>query len=339
MKILVVFTGGTIGSSVNSEGFFAPTEQNGYRLLELYKEVCEKGQIRPLNYVAEKIEIDTVAPYTTLSENLNGWHVEQLVACLEEYVKEDYEGIIVTHGTDTLQYTAAALGYAFGNDTIPIVLVSSNYILDDERANGLANFVGAVEFISQKAGRGVFVSYQNTGEITKFHRGTRLMAHPVYEDGVFSVGDQYYASLADGKIVPNPIFAERADETDTVKTGWSEHESGVLWLNPHPGMSYPVLDASVKAVLFSTYHSGTICTDSMQWKSFMEEASKKQIPVFLTGAIKEAVYESTKPLKSLGVQILPKGAPIAMCVKLAMGIALGVDLHDLMYKSLGGDVM
>ena len=63
---------------------------------------------------------------------------------LAKYIKEQiesekYDGIIITHGTDTLQYTSAMLGYMFDDVSIPIVLVSSNYVLEDKRANGLIN--------------------------------------------------------------------------------------------------------------------------------------------------------------------------------------------------------
>ena len=53
---------------------------------------------------------------------------------------ENYEGIIVTTGTDTLAYSSAALGYAFGELSVPMVTVSANYPLSDERSNGFSNF-------------------------------------------------------------------------------------------------------------------------------------------------------------------------------------------------------
>lgn len=66
-----------------------------------------------------------------------------------------YDGIVVTHGTDTLQYTSAFLAYIFDGLNVPIVLVSANYPLDDSRSNGFENFVGAIDFIKSGSGNGV----------------------------------------------------------------------------------------------------------------------------------------------------------------------------------------
>ena len=87
-------------------------------------------------------------PYRILSENMNAGYVNRLADCVRKVMaRNDSEGIIITHGTDTLQYTAALLSYVFGTDCVPVLLVSSDFPLEDERANGMANFMRAVEFI------------------------------------------------------------------------------------------------------------------------------------------------------------------------------------------------
>jgi len=82
---------------------------------------------------------------------------QTLITAIEAQHPEHYDGIIITHGTDTLAYTAAALSFYFNAIKIPILLVSSDYPLDDSKANGLDNFMCAVEFIRQKCGQ-VFLS-------------------------------------------------------------------------------------------------------------------------------------------------------------------------------------
>ena len=138
MKFGVVFTGGTIGSRVDDSGYISPITETPYLLLEQYREMCRNKK--------EEITFVTKKPYTILSENLSGRELEQLISCIGELLKEkELEGIIVTHGTDTLQYTAATLGYIFSWVKLPIILVSSNYVLDDIRANGLTNFYIVIE--------------------------------------------------------------------------------------------------------------------------------------------------------------------------------------------------
>ena len=151
MNILVIFTGGTIGSAV-SDGWISPSDDMKYLLLEKYREKT-----------GDDIEFDTLNPYTILSENLTAEYLNMLTDCVKKNISL-YDGIIVAHGSDTLQYTAAALSLVLGNDIVPVMLVSSNYPLEDERANGTDNFIAATEFITAKAGKGVFISYKNKNE-------------------------------------------------------------------------------------------------------------------------------------------------------------------------------
>ena len=108
---------------------------------------------------------------------------------------EKYDGIIVTHGTDTLPYSAAALSYALGNDCIPVCIVSSNYPISDERANGIDNLHGAIRLMEsgyttgetgnddKDAGIhcGVFVSYRNHDGVIYIHRASRLLETAAFQ--------------------------------------------------------------------------------------------------------------------------------------------------------------
>ena len=339
MKILVVFTGGTIGSSVNGDGYFSPDRKKSYRLLELYKKYCSSTNNKLPKWDGEELSFDTVEPYTILSENLDMIYAQKLVHCISQNLKKDYDGIIVTHGSDTLQYTAAILGYAFGNDTIPIMLVASNYILDDMRANGVDNFAGAVEFIRQHAGRGVFVSYRNTGEHTHFHRATRLIAHAPYSDYLSSVDNIYYGSFCYGRIDQNQLYKEREDECQCLCTEWNNLRASIAWLNVHPAMAFPKLENGLKAILVSSYHSGTMNTASARWNAYFRTAAEKGIPVFLTGASEGMSYESTRAYEENGIQVLPKMSPIAAYIKLLLGTITEMDYKEYMSKSLGGDLL
>lgn len=328
MKILVVFTGGTIGSSVGIDGYFSPDGAKGYRLIDMYrKENSDKS-----------VEFDTVEPYRTLSELLNGTHLQKLIDCIKENVTKDYDGIIVTHGTDTLQFSASALGFALGNNTMPVVLVSSNYILEDSRMNGLANFSAAVDFICGKFGKGVFVSYQNKNEGTTIHRGTRLISHAPYSDLVFSVDNSFYGRFENGVFNKNSEFKEKDDEMDCLCKCFEGENSSVLWLTPYPGINWSKLDTDYKAVLLSSYHSGTMNTQNKELHTYLEKNMKNNIPVFVSGAILGTTYESRKIYDSLGLKILPETSPVSSYIKLCMAIEAGCDLNKIMQLSLGGDI-
>ncbi len=162
MKLLTVFTGGTISCSV-SDGVLAPDSQNGSYLLGLARQAGVRD------------DFETVQPFSVLSENMTPDCLRQLRRCITERLGEGYDGVLVTHGTDTLAYTAAYLDFVLGAQDTPVVLVSANYPLRDSRSNGLQNFVAAVEFL-RTGKRGVFVAYHNTGDSrTTIHRGREVL--------------------------------------------------------------------------------------------------------------------------------------------------------------------
>lgn len=91
------------------------------KLIDMYEKSAKENRTYQTK---EKIEFDMESPYQELSENNTGKQIFTLASYLNEKTGKDcgYDGIIITHGTDTLQYTAAALGYMFGDADIPIVI-------------------------------------------------------------------------------------------------------------------------------------------------------------------------------------------------------------------------
>lgn len=111
-----------------------------------------------------------------------------------------------------MQYSAAALSYALGNSCKPVMLVSSNFVLTDESANGLPNFAAAVDFIENKYGNGVFVPYKNSDGKLYIHRASRLLQHSELSDDIFSIKNKYYGSYNGDTFIKNPDFDEKEDE-------------------------------------------------------------------------------------------------------------------------------
>ncbi|NIS32461.1 MAG: L-asparaginase 1, partial [Actinobacteria bacterium] len=58
---------------------------------------------------------------------------------------ERVDGIVVTHGTDAMAYTASALSYVLRNLPCPVILTGSQRPLADARTDGRANLVGAAD--------------------------------------------------------------------------------------------------------------------------------------------------------------------------------------------------
>lgn len=302
MKILTLFTGGTIACS-SKGGVLSPDKDNGFLLLDMYRET--DGTV---DFTAEM-------PYSILSENLCAENFNTLWSCVSAHDLSKYDGVIVCHGTDTLQYTGAFLSLKLGLCETPVVLVSANYPLNHRRSNGFENFCAAVSFIKSGQGRGVFISYKNDGEIfANIHRASRALPHLPYSDDLFSLKNQPYGYVKNGVFVKNPAYSETADEFAVMPD--KPLNKTVLYIRPYPGMKYPPLTDDCKAVLLDSYHSGTIRTDGAELENFCREAENKKIPVCLTGSEDGFNYESKQRYSELGIKVLPVSSPILAYVKL-----------------------
>lgn len=334
MKIAVIFTGGTIAST-NKEGYITPVEKQSERLIEIYKK--RSGR---------QVSFETDCPYFILSENLSGDFIKRLGIVLEEKLSGTCDGVIVVHGTDTLQYSAAAMGYLFGKNSKPVVFVSSNYVLEDDRANGADNFYYAVEFILKNQG-GVWISYRNQDGITYIHRAGRVLPHLPYSDEIFSACGQYFGMYQEGKFTVNPSYREAEDAIRPLSCLPLKEYSGVLMAAVYPGMDYsfisgmqePLSSGRVKAVVFHAYHSGTLRTDTPELKSFLKAMARRGIPVCLTGVLEEgqAVYASMKEMEDSGILLLGNMSPVAAYIKLWLLLANGREVLELS-ESLGEDI-
>jgi len=320
-KILLVFTGGTIGSTVLN-GTIDTSQKQGFKLLELFKN----------NYPdSQQFQFKTIQPIQLLSENVFPSIWEKLIQAIEAENISQYDGIIVTHGTDTLAFTAAALGLYFNSIKIPLLLVSSDFPLDKPLANGLNNFNCALQFILQRAEKGVFVPYRNQNKTTSVHIATRLASCLQLSGDFISVQHKTYlqfenntfqqlCSLDKSNCQPvklNPIFSKK-----------------VLLIKPYPGLDYSLFKLDqVDAVIHDLYHSGTACA-ALDWgnhyslSAFIKKCHKSDITCYMAPAIKNTeVYDSTQTLVKLGAKMIWNMSIESAYVKLLLGLNNFVDSH------------
>ena len=118
--IRVIYTGGTIGSEAK-DGRVAPAGKAS----ELARRwLAEGGRAR----------ITEDRPVEILSENISQDALDRMAAAVRRAVSEGADGIVLTHGTDTLDFTANYFGRVFGDLPVPLVLISALYPLSDPRS-------------------------------------------------------------------------------------------------------------------------------------------------------------------------------------------------------------
>ncbi|HUC93649.1 MAG TPA: asparaginase domain-containing protein [Paenibacillus sp.] len=328
--IRVVFTGGTIGSRKSGK-VIDVDDAMAFELL---------GRYRGLEG-ARDIAFDTAQPYQALSENLNPAHWTELIACLLERAPEQYRGIIVTHGSDTLPFTAAALSYAFAHAPVPIVLVAGDYPLGDARSNGLRNFAAAADFIMDAALPGVYATWANDPGACAVYLGTRMTEALPFTDRFDSPYGTPFGYMRGGLFEPaahevNPeVSALRANRTPVASPERVRFSTGILFIRPYPGLDYRLYRfdggggaarRKPAAVLHGLYHSATANVQaaegfSSSFEEFAAYCASQGIDVYVA-PVKAAdadQYRSAAGFLGQGMVVgLPKISVEAALVKLML---------------------
>lgn len=324
-KIFVIFTGGTIGSAesggnVNLDGGTKKTLLKNYERL--------KG---------ESIKFDASSPVNMLSENVQK---EDLIAIFDEVKSidpDEYDGIIITHGTDSLCFTANWLSQVLCDVKLPVVLVSSLYPLGDPRSNGVDNFAGAVAFIEKTALRGVYVSFKNDNEPIKIHLASRLTYCDQLNGSYHSVLGEYFAET-DGENVkimqsahnPSPESIKNLVSAPIPPLICDE----IMLITAHSLLNFALYDfdrVKPKAVIVELYHSGTVCTrgDNLNFLKFASYCNERGVKVILAPVNSSAnVYASMNSLPE--EVVVCRDMSFEMCLAKVMG-ALGASLAPEAY--------
>jgi len=297
-NILLVFTGGTIGSQ-SLAGTIDTSPQTGFKLLQMFAETDNDPN---------SVVFKTIQPLQILSENLVPQHWHEMISAIESEVLSNFDGVIVTHGTDTLAFSAAALGLYFHDLPIPLLLVSSNMPLENAHANGLPNFLGAVEFVRRIQLGGVFVVYQNPGQLLHIYRATRLASCLQLSGDFIGIQSKAFMRFEAGDLIRLDF---QADNRCAIKPLKADFSAWVLLIKPYPGLDYSQINLTgVHAVLHDLYHSGTACTTTEygahhSLSEFIRRCRQQQLIIYLAPALKsELAYSSTQDLLAQGAQII-----------------------------------
>lgn len=133
--IAILHTGGTIASKVDYEtggvvAHFSPEE-----LLGMFPELKEIANIKS-RLVRQMF-----------SEDMRFAHYNLLAHEVEKEIKAGVDGVIITHGTDTMHYTAAALSFMLNNLGVPVILVGAQRSSDRGSTDAALNLLSAAFFI------------------------------------------------------------------------------------------------------------------------------------------------------------------------------------------------
>ena len=140
-RILLIATGGTIASRPTAAGGLAPALTSA----ELLACVPE---------LAEVCHIDALQLYNLDSTNIGPDQWIGMVHAVRDHY-DAYDGFVITHGTDTMAYTAAALAYMIQRSAKPVVLTGSQKSIYNRDTDARNNLYRAVLYACHPAAWGV----------------------------------------------------------------------------------------------------------------------------------------------------------------------------------------
>jgi L-asparaginase len=262
-----------------------------------------------------------------------------LIRALSEVDFTNYDGIVVTHGSDTLAYTAACISFCFAGCPRPIVMTASSYPLEDPRSNGLRNFANAVDFILDEPLPGIFVVFENDRGESVVHLGTRLMQALPFTDQFDSTYSVPFGRMADGRFVwndhpLNPTADQlKAPRPRTLSPEQIRFSTDILYIKPYPGLDYRFYDFSrirPRAVLHDLYHSGTAAageSEAYSLKRFIRGCSAHRVKVYIAPLKDRAgdLYASSVELIEAGAVPIENTSVEAATVKLMLAYGMFED--------------
>jgi glutamyl-tRNA(Gln) amidotransferase subunit D len=270
---------------------------------ELYASVPE---------LANLASIDPEVLLSEYSENLRPKHWSLIAEKVAEKIRSGrYRGIVVSHGTDTMHYTAAALSFALQKLPVPVVLVGAQRSSDRPSSDAALNLLGAMIFATKSEYAGVFIAmHAGTSDDTiACHVGTRVRKnHTSRRDAFESIDSSPVAFVRNNEIEMQKwqdglveIFSDRAFEVNT------RFEDRVILLKFYPGFDPKLIEYAVDAgyraiVLEGTGlgHVGKECFPALK------KAVGAGLMVCMTsqciwGRVRMTVYDTGRDLLDIGV--------------------------------------
>ncbi|MBR6120622.1 MAG: asparaginase [Oscillospiraceae bacterium] len=221
-NILCIGTGGTIASEMASDGL-AP-ELSANQLLRYVPQV--QAFCRPVCQQIFSIDSTNMAPSRWL----------QIAACIREHYDE-FDGFVITHGTDTMAYTAAALSYLIQRSPKPIILTGAQKPIESDNTDSKINLEDAFRCACSPL-RGVMVVFNG-----KVILGTRARkTHSKSFRAFSSINYPELAYIQDGHVLPfiqppcqdRPVFYDKLGERVALLKMIPGTDSALLaWLLDH----------------------------------------------------------------------------------------------------------
>lgn len=295
-KILIIYTGGTIGMVQNPNGALMPVDFENI--------TSNVTELKRLDYQIDVYTFDPILDSSNM--NLNVWL--KLVDTIKLRY-EQYDGFVVLHGTDTMAYTASVLSFLIENLNKPIVFTGSQLPIGEIRTDAKENLITSIEIAAAKDYREkclvpevcIYFDYH-------LMRGNR--AKKVHADKFEAFTSPNYPLLAEAGVHLNFFSDNILSEPELPVIFHQKLSNEISTLKIFPGISKSFVEAiinsrDIRAIIIEGFGTGNTCTD--QWFiDLLSNASNQgkilyDISQCQGGSVDIGRYETSKHLEKIGV--------------------------------------
>ena len=311
--ILLLATGGTIASKPSAAGGLAPAITSQ----ELLSFVPELGEL---------CRIDALQLCSLDSTNVGPEHWQAMVHAIRQNYPR-YDGFVITHGTDTMAYTAAALSYMVQNSAKPIVLTGSQKSIYNRDTDARNNLYRAFLYAVSPGAWGVQLVFDNKVILGTRARKTRTKSFNAFS----SIDYPETAVFRDMRLIP---FLQRPAPLPPV-CFYEKLDPAVFVLRLVPGMQadiIPLLAPHYRALVVESFGVGGLPggEHGPMFRELQRWCAGGRLAVFTTQVTHEgsdlAVYEVGRAVKELpGVLEARDMTPEATAVKLMWALGQTTD--------------
>lgn len=332
-KVSILSTGGTIASKVD------------------YRTGAVTCQFSASEIAAAIPELEEIANYNSriiyqiLSENMRADYWTELARAVAEEIRGGSQGVIITHGTDTMMYTAAALSFML-RTPVPVVIVGSQRSSDRPSSDAAMNAICAATVATSDIAEVCVVMHGTTSDsYCAIHRGTRVRKmHTSRRDAFWSMNRHMI-----GKV----DYATRHIETSIPYRHRGEAELEIMdkiepmcaLVKYTPGASPEIMsyyiDKGYKGIVLEGTGLGHVASN---WIDSIKRATDAGIPVVVTsqclrGRINDRVYDTGRYMLDAGAIEGEDMLPEVALVKLMWVLGNRPDeVETLMRTSIAGEI-
>jgi L-asparaginase len=259
---MLLTTGGTIASLEGKNGLVP--EMNANEIL---------NHLPGLNL---HCQIDGKPLMNIDSTNIQPEHWVEIAKSIDKHY-HDYDGFIITHGTDTMAYTSAALSYMLQNVKKPIVLTGSQIPIAFKKTDAKRNISDAIRFACEEIG-GVYVVFD--GRVIQGTRAIKVRTKSY--DSFESINYPYVASILEDTIEYNKRF--HLPKKNEIKLDTSLC-TDVSLVKLYPGIKpefFDFLKKQYKGIVIESYGSGGIPFQGRNLLEKLNELTECGISVVIT---------------------------------------------------------